>query len=237
MSTSLITLAITAASIALFHTLLGPDHYVPFITMSKSRKWSLMKTLWITALCGLGHIASSVILGVVGIAFGVSVGNLEKTESFRGEIAAWFLIAFGIVYLVWGLRKAFKNQKHSHKHEHIDGSNHIHSHVHTEKHLHVHSNEKEKNFTPWILFTIFFFGPCEPLIPILMYPAAKNSFYDLAFITWIFGIITIMTMIGVVLTAALGINRIHLGRLERHSHSIAGATLFICGISMQFFGL
>lgn len=30
-------LLITAVSIGFFHTLLGPDHYVPFIAMAKAR--------------------------------------------------------------------------------------------------------------------------------------------------------------------------------------------------------
>ncbi len=37
---NLITAAVT---IGFFHTLFGPDHYVPFIVMSKARKWSFSK--------------------------------------------------------------------------------------------------------------------------------------------------------------------------------------------------
>ena len=237
MTNEIMILAATAVSIAFFHTLLGPDHYIPFISMAKARKWSLAKTSWITGLCGLGHIASSVILGIVGIGFGVSVSKITNTESIRGEIAAWFLIAFGIVYFIWGVRKAIRSREHSHKHDHIDGSNHVHNHSHKEKHLHIHSDKKERNITPWILFTIFFFGPCEPLVPILMYPAAKDSMFGLILITSTFGLITILTMLGVVLTTSLGVNLFPLKRLERHTHALAGATLFFCGISIQFLGL
>ncbi|MCK5569222.1 MAG: hypothetical protein KAJ15_05860, partial [Spirochaetes bacterium] len=123
-------LAITAASIGFFHTLLGPDHYVPFIMMSKARKWSLSKTAWITFLCGIGHIGSSVALGLVGISLGIAVSKLEAVEAFRGGIAAWFLIAFGLVYLVWGLRKAFKSRPHEHTHSHNDDISHMHQHIH-----------------------------------------------------------------------------------------------------------
>ena len=237
MTHEIMILTVTAVSIAFFHTLLGPDHYLPFISMAQSRKWTLAKTSWITALCGLGHIASSIILGIVGIAFGISISKIEGTESIRGEIAAWFLIAFGIVYFIWGIRKAIRSREHSHKHDHIDGSNHIHSHAHKEKHLHIHSGKKGRNITPWILFTIFFFGPCEPLVPILMYPAAKSSMFGLIMITSTFGLITILTMLGVVLTASLGVNLFQFKRLERHTHALAGATLFFCGVSIRFLGL
>lgn len=237
MSNELLALTITAFSIAVFHTLLGPDHYVPFIAMSRARKWSIIKTLWITTLCGLGHIAGSVILGIIGIALGISVSKLEKTESFRGEIAAWFLIAFGIVYFIWGLRKTIRNREHTHKHGHGDGSDHIHCHTHKKNHLHIHFDEKAKNITPWILFAIFFLGPCEPLIPILMYPAAKSSVFGLALITGVFGAITIVIMLGVVLIASLGVNLLPQGRLEQHSHALAGVTLFLCGVTIQFLGV
>ena len=97
MSTELKILAITAASIGLFHTIFGPDHYLPFIMMSWARKWSVLKTAIITFLCGIGHIASSVVLGLIGVAFGLAVNNLVKIESVRGNIAAWLFIAFGLV--------------------------------------------------------------------------------------------------------------------------------------------
>ncbi|MBL7071591.1 MAG: hypothetical protein ISS26_05425 [Candidatus Omnitrophica bacterium] len=55
MKSELMALYITAASIGFFHTLLGPDHYLPFIVIGKARKWSLAKLSIVTFLCGLGH--------------------------------------------------------------------------------------------------------------------------------------------------------------------------------------
>lgn len=238
MSQELTLLTITAASIGFFHTLFGPDHYIPFIVMAKARKWSILKTTWITFLCGIGHIASSVLLGLIGIAFGVAVTSLTKIESFRGHIAAWILIAFGLIYFIWGLRRAIRNKPHRHAHAHIDTDAHAHEHIHSEEHVHVHDGqERASNLTPWILFTIFVFGPCEPLIPILMYPAAKSNLLGIIVVTSVFGGITIVTMLGLVLVSIFGINFLPAARLERYSHALAGATIFLCGIAIQFFGL
>jgi len=237
MSQELTILIITAASIGFFHTLLGPDHYIPFIVFAKARRWSVTKTTWITFLCGVGHIASSVVLGIIGIALGIAVTKLEFIESFRGNIAAWALIAFGFMYFVWGLRRAFRNRPHEHVHEHIDGDVHVHEHIHSSGHVHVHDGKETKNLTPWILFTIFVFGPCEPLIPILMYPAAKNSFRGVILVTTVFGGVTILTMLGIVLVSVLGIQFIPMTRLERYNHALAGATIFLCGLAIQFLGL
>jgi sulfite exporter TauE/SafE len=98
----LTVITITAASIGLLHTLLGPDHYLPFIVMARARKWSLAKTTCITAMCGAGHVLSSIVLGIIGIALGISINKLGAIESFRGGLAAWLLIAFGVGYFAGG---------------------------------------------------------------------------------------------------------------------------------------
>ncbi|MCJ7509129.1 MAG: sulfite exporter TauE/SafE family protein [candidate division Zixibacteria bacterium] len=237
MSRELSILTITAASIGFLHTLFGPDHYLPFIVMSKARKWSLFKTSWITFLCGVGHIGSSVLLGMIGVALGVAVSKLEVVESVRGGIAAWALIIFGLVYSIWGLRKALRNRPHEHGHTHMNGTVHAHGHAHTEEHMHAHQEEGSVNLTPWILFTIFVLGPCEPLIPILMYPAAKNNLGGVILVSGIFGGITITTMLGIVLVSTFGISLFPMKRLERYTHALAGATICLCGVAIKFLGL
>ncbi len=230
-------LLISAASIGFFHTLFGPDHYLPFVVMSKSGDWSLRKTALVTFLCGIGHVLSSILLGLIGVAFGIAVIKLEAFESFRGNIAAWGLIVFGLVYFIWGMRQAFRNKPHKHFHSHESGVNHQHDHVHHDKHMHAHISKKKRNITPWILFTIFVFGPCEPLIPLLMYPAAKGSYWSLIFVTTTFAVVTIATMMSIVLISAFGRSYIPTSSLERYTHAFAGATIFICGISIQLLGL
>ncbi len=237
MSQELFVLTMTAASIGFFHTLLGPDHYLPFILMARARKWSLIKTTWVTMLCGIGHILSSVALGTIGIACGIAVTKLEVTESFRGSLAAWALIAFGLAYFVWGLRRALRNRPHTHSHVHQVERIHNHEHVHEVEHTHVHGEAGSRHLTPWILFTIFLFGPCEPLIPILMYPAAQSSSLGVALVAGVFGVVTILTMLTVVLVSSLGVNLLPLGRLERYTHALAGATICLSGMAIQFLGL
>lgn len=210
-------LSMTALSLGFIHTLLGPDHYIPFIVMSKASKWTLTKTALITFLCGLGHILSSVILGLLGIALGIAVTKLAAIEYLRGEIAAWFLLLFGFVYFLWGLYISFKNRHH--------------------EHLNIYTKNKKANLTPWILFTIFIFGPCEPLIPLVMYPAAQGNILGLFLVTGIFGITTILTMSAIVLISYFGVNLMPMEKLERYMHAVAGLAIMLCGIAIKFFGL
>ncbi|MBN1765092.1 MAG: sulfite exporter TauE/SafE family protein [Sedimentisphaerales bacterium] len=230
-------LIITAASIGFLHTLFGPDHYLPFIMMSWARNWSRTKTMIITLLCGIGHIAGSVILGFIGVALGLAVQNLEIFESYRGNLAAWLLIGFGLVYFIWGLRQAYRGKPHTHKHLHPNGTIHDHPHNHHDEHSHVHEKPEHTSLTPWTLFIIFVLGPCEPLIPLLMYPAAKNSWIGVILVTAVFGIITITTMMGMVLFASTGIKFVPAAKIQKYTHAIAGATICLCGLAIQFLGL
>lgn len=232
----IIILIITAISVGFFHTLLGPDHYLPFIVISRAKKWTLSKTLFITLLCGLGHIFSSVILGIIGIIFEISLVKLNFIEATRGEIAAWFLIGFGFIYLVYGLKQILRHQKHSHFHHHINSEEHLHTHDHSQEHLHIHAEEKT-NLTPWILFIIFVFGPCETLIPLLIYPAAQKNFLGLLAVIGVFGLTTILTMFATVTIAYKGINLLPSNKIEKFSHPLAGATILLSGIAIKFLGL
>jgi nickel/cobalt exporter len=226
MTAELSALTIAAASVGFIHTILGPDHYLPFAVLSWARNWSAAKTGLITALCGLGHVASSVILGLVGVSLGLAIGKLEFVESFRGSLAAWLLIAFGLVYTVWGLRRAYRKQPQ-----------HSHSHSHFSKHIHFHDQTDGSSIAPWVLFIVLVFGPCEPLIAILMYPAAHESVFALVLVTVVFGVVTIGTMLAAVILARAGVNFLPLAAVQRFTHVIAGATISLCGLAIVFLGL
>ena len=233
MTDNLTALTITAASLAFVHTVLGPDHYLPFIVMSRARKWTIYKTSWVTLLSGFGHVISSILLGTIGIGVGIALNKLEFMESVRGDLAAWLFVLFGLGYMSWEIYRAVKNKPHKHIHYHGNGTSHVHEHTHLEEHDHTHKN----NITPWILFTIFFLGPCEPLIPLLMYPAAKNSSWGVAQVSIVFGLVTILTMLVLVLLASYGLKFVRLGKMERFTHAIAGATILLSGIAILFLGL
>ena len=236
-SNELTVLCWLALSTGVVHTLIGADHYVPFIAMSKARHWSLTRTLGITALCGVGHVLSSVVLGVIGIAAGIAISNIEGIEGTRGAWAAWLMIAFGAVYALWGLKRAWSGKTHTHAHLHSDGAPHHHEHSHTGEHTHVHTEPARKSITPWVLFVIFVFGPCEVLIPEVMYPAAKGSYWGVALVAAIFGAATITTMLTTVAIGAFGLKQVRLGFLERYAHVVAGTMIAGGGLAIQFLGL
>jgi len=231
-----ITAGATVAFIAFFHTLTGPDHYLPFIMIGRVRNWSTLKTSMLTLLCGFGHVASSIVLAAIAIFCGSLLAGIEWIEESRGELAAWMLIAFGFFYMAWGIKQAYKNREHKHVHNHGDGHVHEHEHSHHESHSHVHIKD-DKKITPWILFIIFVLGPCEPMIPLLIAPASQGSISGTIWVAVVFTVVTLATMLGLVLSSLYGLNQISLKPIERYSHALAGASLLCCGLAMVFLGL
>lgn len=249
MNDNLVALCSTAAAIAAGHTLLGPDHYLPFVAMAQARRWSLLKTVAITAVCGVGHVLGSVALGAIGLALGTALFALETIESFRSEVAAWLFIGFGLAYLAWGINRAIRNKPHSHLHVHADGVVHNHEHSHVTDHVHVHDEspagvEAEPaaghrhptrlvGLTPWMLFVVFIFGPCEPLIPLLMYPAAGGSVWHVVAVVAVFGVTTVLSMVTLVALGCVGAAMTSAGRFQRYGHALAGSALVLCGVAVK----
>ena len=103
-------------------------------------------------------------------------------------------------------------------------------------HLHVHDHKPTDDrpdalgLTPWALFVVFLLGPCEPLIPLLMVPAAGGSWSDVALVVLVFAVSTVGTMLGVVTLGQLGLSRLTHLPLERYAHTAAGLTLVACGL-------
>jgi len=237
MSQEIELLAISAISIGFLHTLFGPDHYIPFIAMAKAGKWSKQKTIWVTVVSGFGHVVGSIILGLLGVALGMALNIVEEIEAYRGTIAGWTLISFGFIYFVWAVKKLVKNKSHTHEHKHPDGHTHSHFHSHKLEHTHIHEDGSSTNITPWILFVIFVLGPCEALIPLLIYPAANISVSGIIIVIVLFAVSTVATMVGMVLISLYGFSFVSFQKFEKYSHVSAGLIIMLSGLGIQLLGL
>ena len=223
-------LLISAISISFLHTVSGPDHYLPFVALSRARGWSLSKTIFWTVVCGCGHVWSSVLLGLGGAALGWSVSKLGWLEEVRGGWAAWCLLVFGLIYCIWGLIRARQNKTHKHFDVVDDGSVYVFEHRHGE----VVPPKERHRVTPWVMFIIFFLGPCEPMIPLLYFPAVKNSAGMLLLLVGVYTAFTLATMVLMVLLGYYGLGLFKTQRLEKYMHALGGLTILICGIALVF---
>lgn len=244
---ALLILLGTALSLGAFHTLVGPDHYLPFIVLGRAEGWPLRKALFWTGVCGVGHVLSSVVLGVVGMAAGVAVGELEAVEGTRGELAGIALLGFGALYFGWGLWRGLRGRAHTHVHVHADGSTHKHVHAHDDspeapaEHSRADHNDNEHvtahQRTLWSLFIIFVLGPCEPLIPLVMFPASRHSALGVGLVSLAYGAATLAVMLALVTAGYASTSMVRLRFMERYAHAMAGLAIFASGAAIRFLGL
>lgn len=232
MQTETEVLMIAAISIACLHTLTGPDHYVPFIALSKARGWSFTRTIFWTIICGCGHVWSSVLLGLGGAALGWSLSKVNWLESVRGGVAGWALVGFGLLYFIWGLIRAKKGILHKHFDIYEDGSVYVYEH----KKGQIVAPKERHVVTPWVMFLIFVLGPCEPMIPLLYFPAAKNSLSGIMLLIIVYTFFTLAIMLLMVILGYFGFVFFKTEKMERYVHALGGMTIFICGAGMVFLG-
>lgn len=223
-----------AVSIGFLHTIIGVDHYLPFVVIGKARGWSISRTLLLVFVCGLGHILSSVMLGVFGILMGIALGRLTWLESIRGSFAAWSLITFGFVYALWSVFRIRQGKHHAHLSAPLESSSS------SSQVLSIPPDEKQEQankLTRWTFFVIFVFGPCEALIPLLMVPAYSHNGWIVFCVTVLFGLATLATMLIAVSIGYMGSRLFSFRFLHHYADPIAGLAIASSGLAIQFLGL
>jgi len=171
-------------------------------------------------------------LGLCGAAFGWSLSKISWLESVRGGLAGWILLGFGAAYCAWGLVRARQNRSHKHFDLHADGGLYVYEHQHGA----ALTRQERHRVTPWVMFLIFLLGPCEPMIPLLYFPAAKNSWSGMTVLVVVYTVCTLATMTLMVTCGFYGFAFLKTQKLERYMHAIGGLTVFLCGAGMVCMG-
>lgn len=245
MTPELQVMVTTAAVLGVTHTAVGVDHTLPFVMLGRARAWGLSKTLGVTALCSAGHVLSSVVIGFVGyFALDVALSQLEGIEEARGQWAAWGLMGFGAVYALVALWRLRRGNGHQHVHVHADGTMHTHAHDHGPSdgrmvHHHQHGQRislGSPGIVP-VLFVLFVLGPCEALIPLMVAPALGGAVSAAVLIALVFGVATLVTMLGIVALGYLGLSVKWVNRLEPHLDWLAGVAIFSSGLGVELLGI
>lgn len=205
----MIMMLISALLVGVLHAL-APDHWIPFTTIGASEKWSGKKLNLIVFLAGLMHLLSAFVLGLLAIRLGVSLARLTRIESWRADIFSYLLMGFGIATILWGLK------------------------YHTEQKLSSTYGRESRLF--WTYFTLFVFGPCEPLIPV-MFAAALKGWQSLLLSSILFSIGTLTTMLVTVnvLTRAFTSEKLFL--IRRWSPISTGAAIALTGVVVRILGI
>ena len=89
------TLIVATFTLATTHTV-SPDHWFPFVMVGRANKWRTSWILGLALLAGIGHVGTSVFIGLVGV-FAES-GVSKDIATFLENATPMLLIVFGFGY-------------------------------------------------------------------------------------------------------------------------------------------
>lgn len=225
----------TAALVAATHTLI-PDHWLPYVAMSRGKGWSTGKTMRVTAIGAAIHLVTTAIIGLLLGFVGVAIINVISGKAdFIGGI---LLLAFGL-YFTWKGWKAYKfggghsHAGHSHPHPHPHDHEDEHEH-NCEGHSHSHGEKVEKS--DFALGAILGARPCAEAIPIFLAASSIGLTSSvLAVAAWV--IATLASMLGIVWLSLKGLEASKLKILDRFGELGAGLVIVLVGGVMMLIGV
>jgi nickel/cobalt transporter (NicO) family protein len=216
----LFALLFAAATVGSLHTM-APDHWMPFAALARARGWSPLRAVRTTVLCGFGHVTVSAAMGIAALLLGLGV--IKVIGAHLENQANYLLMAFGTIYMIWGLRRSFRRDPHSVIHP----RDHQHSHGH---HDHDHG------LTEWSLFLLFSADPCVAVIPMIM-AAASGGWVAVGMVIVIYELATIVTMVALVTGAHAGVRTLRGAWIDRYGDAAAGALIVSIGAALAMLRL
>jgi len=197
----MLTLVSGSILLSLLHAII-PNHWLPILAIGRKEHWSLKEILSITAVAGLSHVASTLLIGWTLVFFGWEVS--KKFEGITPYIAPAVLIFIGIVFI-------YRHHKH--------------------KHFHVADQEHQNSKMKMVMTLSFamFFSPCLEIEAYFLAASAQGVWWT-ALMSIVYAVITLSGMLIWVTIAFRGLNKFNWHKLEHKAGIVAGATLIATGI-------
>jgi len=106
------TLLTATFILAATHTV-SPDHWFPFIMVGRANKWKVSWVLGLAILAGIGHVGTSVFIGLMGVF--AEKGVSKDIATFLENATPMLLIVFGFGYAAYAF---YKQRVGAHGHSH-----------------------------------------------------------------------------------------------------------------------
>jgi len=237
-STSVPLLLAAAAGVGIAHSML-PDHWAPLAVIARANRWSLARTAKTSFLASLGHVAISLVLGV--LLAGVGLALRAKILAYEGQIIGGVLVLTGIGFLVWALAMRGHGRGHGHPHPHVHEHPHVHDHEHPHDHAHPHAHggdagrgqEPAGRSGSWLADVAVPFGvaasPDLTILPVFVAASAVGVAAAVGSLAT-FALATIATFVALTLAATIGGYQVKWPWLDRNGHMVSALVLLIIGI-------
>ena len=189
----------TVVAVGVLHTLV-PDHWAPIVVLARQQRWTVARTARVAALAGLGHVVSTLFLGVV---FWFAGATLAARYGHAVNLAAAVaLIAFGLWMAVVGWREAHGKPPAA------------------------DSRDTKRTTT---LLLILGSSPMIEGLP-LFFAASTYGPRLLAVMALAFAASTIATYVATCTAGVAGLQRVSLGAFERYGEFLSGALVALVGV-------
>jgi hypothetical protein len=215
-----LALVLTTIVTAVVHTLI-PDHWLPFVLVSRAERWSTRRTILMTTVSASLHVLVSIALGLAVVAAerGAAAAMVEMGERLEA-LTGWLLVVFGGVYMGWFLLRG--------GHVHSFGMHPHHSPMDAEPEV---RRGRFKDISGYALTFIVGFNPCILLIP-CVYGAAQLSTLTLVAVAVAFAVSTVGSMVAVTLLGLKGTARLTSPFLTRYGEAFSGALIVLVGLAV-----
>jgi len=222
----------TAAATSFLHTLI-PDHWLPFVLIGRSRRWTTATVVLVSGLSGLIHTLLSIVLGVATLAIGLSAA--EAVGETLHHVAGPLLVVFGLAYAYWARRKG----GHFHPggallHRGMSGGacGGEEGDTHPE-HLHYHADDEmiagRAGWSGLALAVVVGLNPCVLVLPILL-ASVPRGMKTMGLVILAYSLPAVALMVGLsVLGVRLGW-KIKLPWLARNAEPASGLLIAVLGV-------
>lgn len=227
-----------SALVGAVHALL-PDHWIPYVVLSRAKGWDLPRTLSSVVAGGVAHLGSTAVLGVA-IAY-AGVEALQRVGPVAELAGAGLLAVFGAVLALRGLVAARRAGAGGSGHGHVDGHDHAGAHEHAGGHVddrgHAHDHDEKhgrargpgrEHLLQGALLGV---RPCAEAIPVFLAATAYGLTSSLlSVLAWVAA--TLGTMVAVVWVSSVGLRGLRADFLARHGEVAAGAVILATGLAV-----
>lgn len=229
-SAVLTTIAATGFTVAFFHAAI-PTHWLPFVLVSRARGWTRAKTLAVSALAGLGHVALTSLLGLVIAWFGFQLD--EHAEDVFPKVAGGILLAIGAFYFwrQWSGRGVLHHHPPGGLHRASEQCGHAHGHSHWDEEL-KESELASSKAGDWAaisgLFMMLTLSPCEGFLPVYL-SGVQFGWMGFVVLSVILGLGTLAGMMVFTWLTLVGFERFQVRKFEHYEAALLGAIFTVLG--------
>lgn len=195
------SVAATGFVIAFLHAAI-PTHWLPFVLVGRAQGWSGRKTLGVAVLAGGGHIASTVVLGLLLTLAGMALHE---------EFGPWLARAAGVLLLGVGLYYLFRPP-------------------HPEQAVGPAARRfRSDGAAVLALVGLLTLSPCESFLPVYL-SGVRYGWAGFLLLTGVLAGATLVAMLAFTSLSMLGVARLRLALIERYENLLLGTALALLGL-------